>query len=313
MHAWRLVKGILPTRAALAKRVQLPDVRCVYCSNGVEDSLHLFKNCEALKAFWKHGSLNLQPGKHPTTLLDIWFWDMINALDGENLEYFLMALWVVWMERNNMVWKGSYFNIINMHAWATSFLNDYKKLHERQGRKARRAPIKWTCPPRGRLKINIDGSFCVETGSGGVGVVVRNYEGMCMATFARTVQYAESAIHMEAEALKAGLLIAIQQDWKEIEVESDCVNLVSALHVDGDDFSDIGRILDNYRRYVNAFNFFNFQHICCEANGVANRLALLARCGNLDEFCLEETPVIIQDVLYEDQCNLSYVARGSVG
>ncbi|XP_024178198.1 uncharacterized protein LOC112184155 [Rosa chinensis] len=200
-------------------------------------------------AFWLHGLLNLQPGKHPTTLLDIWFWDMIEALDGEKLEYFLMALWVVWMERNNMVWKGSYFNIINMHAWATSFLDDYKNLHKRQGHKARRTPIKWSRPPRGRLKINIDGSFCADTGSGGVGVVVRNYEGTCMATFARTVQYAQSAIHMEAEALRAGLLIAIHQDWKEIEVESDCVNLVNALHVDGDDLSDIGRILDDCRSY----------------------------------------------------------------
>ncbi|XP_024172006.1 uncharacterized protein LOC112178017 [Rosa chinensis] len=250
MHAWRLVKGTLPTRAALAKRVQLSDVRCVYCSNGVEDSLHLFKNCDALRTFWMHSSLELQPGKHPSIVLDVWFWDMVDALNGEKLEYFLMALWVVWMERNNIVWKASVSNPTNMHAWAKSFLHEYKQLHKRQGGKAKRSLIKWTCPPRGRLKINIDGSFCTETGGGGVGVVVRNFEGTCIATFARPFHFAQSDIHMEAEALRAGLLIAIQQDWKEIIVESDCVNLVSALRATDDDFSSIGRILDDCRREV---------------------------------------------------------------
>ena len=60
MHSWRLAKGISPTRAALTrKKVQLLDVECVFCSNSVKDSLRLFKNCNALRAFWKQHLLQI--------------------------------------------------------------------------------------------------------------------------------------------------------------------------------------------------------------------------------------------------------------
>ncbi|KAL6194913.1 hypothetical protein ACLB2K_035988 [Fragaria x ananassa] len=130
-----------------------------------------------------------------------------------------------------------------------------------------------TLPTRAAL-IKKKAQLPDELGSGGVGVVVRNYEGECVATFARPFQYALSAFHMEAEALRAGMLICIQQGWEDVEVESDCVNLVHALQNTDDDLSIAGRVIED--------------------------------CQSLDE-----TPVIIQDVLYEDLCNSSFVARGS--
>lgn len=42
-----------------------------------------------------------------------------------------------------------------------------------------------------------------------------------------------------------------------------------------------------------------------------NRLAHFARCNNYDVFSLDETLVIIQDVLYDDFCNNSFVAQNS--
>ncbi|KAL6138409.1 hypothetical protein ACLB2K_063692 [Fragaria x ananassa] len=122
MHSWRLAKGILPTRAALTKKkVQLLDVECVFCSNSVKDSLHM--------------------------------------LSAETLEAFLMALLVSWVERNNMVWRGKYYNTANMFEWSTTLVKEYKQCQLRNGSKKKRAKTKWSCPPRGRLKVNIDGSF----------------------------------------------------------------------------------------------------------------------------------------------------------
>lgn len=50
---WRLVKGILPTRTALARKVHISDLRCVFCQTWDESDLHLFKHCKALKQFWE--------------------------------------------------------------------------------------------------------------------------------------------------------------------------------------------------------------------------------------------------------------------
>lgn len=56
------------------------------------------------------------------------------------------------------------------------------------------------------------GEFSEEHDQGGIGVIVRGEEGegRCVAAFARPVPHAISAIHVEAEAFRAGLLIAIQ-------------------------------------------------------------------------------------------------------
>ncbi|PRQ57425.1 putative ribonuclease H-like domain-containing protein [Rosa chinensis] len=121
-----------------------------------------------------------------------------------------------------------------------------------------RPVAKWHCPPTGRLKINIDGAYNADRRLGGVGVVCRDDHGSCVAVLAKPFQYASSALHMEAEALRAGLLLAIHQGWMDIEMDTDCAILVYALNRElDDDLSDIGRIMEDCKMYVEYFLLFN--------------------------------------------------------
>ena len=88
-------------------------------------------------------------------------------------------------------------------------------------------------------------------------------------------------------------LLAIHQGWDYVEVETDCAVLVDALKGEGDDMSVIGRIVEDCRRFVNAFSSFECRHIYREANGVANRLSHLASWGGIHNVWLEETSDII--------------------
>lgn len=45
-------------------------------------------------------------------------------------------------------------------------------------------------------------AFNMALGQGGIGVVVRNNAGQCVAALARHFPYASSALHMEAEACR---------------------------------------------------------------------------------------------------------------
>ncbi|KAL6193575.1 hypothetical protein ACLB2K_034659 [Fragaria x ananassa] len=144
-------------------------------------------------------------------------------------------------------------------------------------------------------------------------------------------------MHMEAEALRASLLIAIHQGWDEVEIEGDCAIVMKALaNTDGDvievssilsdcrhymeafrlillrhiyntdgDVIEVSSILSDCRHYMEAFRLILLRHIYREANGVAHRLTHLARSSSLYEFWVDETPDIIQDVLMEDGCNIS--------
>ena len=59
--------------------------------------------------------------------------------------------------------------------------------------------------------------------------MIRDHKGDCVASLARPFLNDVSAFHMEAESLGAGLLICIQQGWRDVEVERDCMNLVQAM------------------------------------------------------------------------------------
>ena len=51
------------------------------------------------------------------------------------------------------------------------------------------------------------------------------------------------------------------------------------------------------------FDFIEFRHVYREANSVAYRLAHFASLGRVVDFCVDEIPAFINDVLYEDISN----------
>ena len=127
---------------------------------------------------------------------------------------------------------------------------------------------------------------------------------VCLVALSRHMPYAQSAMHMEAKALQASLLIAIYRGWNEIEIESDCETLLQALAKDGD-VVEVSAILVDCRHYLMAFDYVLLRHVNREANGVANRLAHLSRSSAFDELWEDSPPDIIQDVLIEDGCKFS--------
>ncbi|KAL6197001.1 hypothetical protein ACLB2K_032614 [Fragaria x ananassa] len=97
------------------------------------------------------------------------------------------------------------------------------------------------------------------------------------------IPYAQSAFYVEAEAVRAGLLIAIYHQWENIEVESDSAIMLQALTTEEEDLTEVGTIVHDCMPYMQAFNFVSVRHVFREANGVAYRLAHLASKSVVDE------------------------------
>ncbi|XP_024190480.1 uncharacterized protein LOC112194478 [Rosa chinensis] len=216
------------------------DVACVFCKSTNESSLHVFKECDALQCFWRLGPLKLKAKEQAAGDLKNWLFDVLDMLNSNQVDFFFMALWSVWTERNKIVWNDGCFQPMHMIQWCTSSLEEFQKYHQKVACKKKRPLTKWQCPPRGRLKINIDGAFQVDSGVGGIGVVVRDDLGTGIAAIARPFLHAHSAINMEAEACRAGLLLGIHQGWSDVVIESDSALLIAALKSEEDNFSEHG-------------------------------------------------------------------------
>ncbi|PRQ31117.1 putative ribonuclease H-like domain, reverse transcriptase zinc-binding domain-containing protein [Rosa chinensis] len=257
---WCLVHGIVPTRLALLSRhLHIQDVACVFCKSTNESSLHVFKECDALQCFWRLGPLKLKAKEHAAGDLKNWLFDVLDMLNSNQVDFFFMALWSVWTERNKIVWNDGCFQPMHM----------------------------------------------IQYGLGGIGVVVRDDLGTGIAAIAKPFLHAHSAINMEAEACRAGLLLGIHQGWSDVVIESDSALLIATLKSEEDNFSEVSRVFDDCTDYLSDFQSIEIRHIYREANGVAHRLAHLASYLLLDDVWLDETPAIIQDVLYENYCNAS--------
>ncbi|XP_024196519.1 uncharacterized protein LOC112199785 [Rosa chinensis] len=165
----------------------------------------------------------------------------MDCLNVDQCDFFFMGLWAIWVERNNILWKRVSFQPMNMIQWTSRLLEDFQKYHPKTVRKQRRPQTKWKNPPSGRLKINVDGAFRAEDGSGGIRVVVRNETGMGIAALAKPFLHAHSVLNMETETCRAGLLLGIHQGWTNIDIESDSAILIAALNSEEKNLSESKR------------------------------------------------------------------------
>ena len=131
---------------------------------------------------------------------------------------------------------------------------------------------------------------------------MRDETGNCIAALQRSLPFCSSALHAETEACRAGLALAIQQGWDNFILESDCNTLTTALSSLEDDLSEVGQIIGDCKESLKGRSI-DIHHIFREANSVAHRLAHLASFSSISVTWLDETPSIIEDVLYADWCN----------
>ena len=132
--------------------------------------------------------------------------------------------------------------------------------------------------------------------------MARDWRGAVLVAKSRHVPNGQSALWAEAMTLKDALLLACEQGWENLEVESDCAELVRSFHQDFEAGTDVGQVVADCKTLTLLMHSFSLVHIYREANGVANRLARLASLSTIDSIWYNETPSIIYDVLLEDGC-----------
>lgn len=101
----------------------------------------------------------------------------------------------------------------------------------------------------------MDGTFRM----GGIGVVVKDVNGLCIAAFARPIPFALSPLQLEAKACRAGLLISMHPPWVVWYWPREWLrDLVSAVASFTLDYSEIGRILEDCKDYIVFYSFIIF-------------------------------------------------------
>ncbi|XP_035540282.1 uncharacterized protein LOC108983774 [Juglans regia] len=131
----------------------------------------------------------------------------------------------------------------------------------------------WEPPPRGFLKLNVDGAMFLNLRKAGVGVVVRDNKGKLVMAASKMGNEVDDPTTIELMALLRGLQLCVHLGFSKIVVESDCMLMVQELKDDQDSFSTNVNLIKEAKSLLQHFQEVEIQHVHCMGNEVAHRLA----------------------------------------
>ncbi|XP_034207191.1 uncharacterized protein LOC117621041 [Prunus dulcis] len=131
---------------------------------------------------------------------------------------------------------------------AVHLAEEYGDLMRRESNIVIEKASKWSHPPVGKFKLNVDAAYIPDMGVGGIGAVIRNEKGEVMVATALPLHTATSPKHAEIMALQFGLNFAWDAGFSSILVESDSQAVVNNLNTDEESFAPKGHLIDDIKR-----------------------------------------------------------------
>jgi len=159
--------------------------------------------------------------------------------------------------------------------------------------------VHWTPPFSGFYKLNVDAACPIEGDKWGIGVVVRDNEGVVIGASSWQVFSLPDSEFAEALAMRKGLKFAKDMSFLNLIAESEASNVVFSLNAHQQFPNYVDYIIRDRISFKGSFRSLNFLHVRREANQVAHYLAKYAL---KNSYCIwiEETLPCISAVLAFD-------------
>ena len=115
---------------------------------------------------------------------------------------------------------------------AAEWLAEFNAAHPiTQARTSQARLIKWKPPPPGYFKINYDGALYSSSNCSGIGIVIRDHEGLVIAPLAQSVNQAYKPVEIEAMAAARAIEFAAEIGMDRVVLEGDSSVVTEAFEV----------------------------------------------------------------------------------
>jgi hypothetical protein len=274
MFLWRLGHNSLPVKMNLRRRGVELDTLCPMCHRLDEDCGHIFLKCRFAKSVWREANLESirEELLHCTDALQTV--DALLKLDENSRLLSITLLWKIWSARNSVNVGDKSPGPAAVASTAIQYTSEFTSYLCEKPDVSVPPTVRWTQPPEDFLKINIDGSFCRESNTGGWGFCIRDCNGeVCGAGMGQLVHVAD-ALHAEAIACLKAIEFAADAGMGHIIIETDATLLKSALQSSEFDSAHHG-VLFREAKFLLFTNFLDYKVLYCKrsCNKVAHVLA----------------------------------------
>ncbi|KAL5559912.1 hypothetical protein UlMin_036123 [Ulmus minor] len=269
-----------------------------------ENSLHLFVFCDLARMVWfaspwnlRMDSLELASPMHFIRFL----WDveskdsrMAVGFTDRNILLFASVLCdLLWKHRNDITHGGS---PMDPSVLCRNISRSYQSLLKNISPPTPAAPISWSPPPIGWVKINMDAA--IGASDAVVACVARDSKGDIISWGSKIISVC-SPLVAEACAAEFAIDFASSSRWSAVNFAGDAKVVLDALSsLKSNVFWSISAILDNCILKLNSFVFWSFSFAPREANILAHNLARWALfcCCNA-QISTAPPPTVFSDVV----------------
>ena len=237
---WRACRDILPTKANLMQRKVLSDDICEECMLEVETSAHFFWSCPRAKLVWRCSGL-LNPDYAGPNFASfnsfmelVWKMLMVDRYYDSMVAMMGMIAWRLWGNRNKVHHGGKRLGELELCHDASIWLLQFQEANEATAATAfvQFEPMfqrTWLPLSNQMYKVTVDGAVFKDRNESGVGVIIRDVNGLVVAAMCKKFHALLGTLEVEAKAFESGLLFAKDARLQEFILEGDSLNVVCAL------------------------------------------------------------------------------------
>ena len=238
---WHACTNSLPTKVNLVRRKIISDGLCDICRLHQEDTNHALYCCPMLNPLWSQTPIwvhdTLKGSKTFTDIMDFVF------AGNKEPELFSLVVWNLWNRCNNLRLGKTALPldkiIEHVRDWRFEALAPpvIPSLHRGQRQ------VAWSPLEAPRYKINYDATTFAEDGKAGLGVVIRNSEGLVMASLTQQIPLPATVIETKALAARRATEFALEIGLANIILEGDNETLFKALKNGDNSLAQHGHII----------------------------------------------------------------------
>ncbi|KAM6599952.1 hypothetical protein CsatA_019561 [Cannabis sativa] len=300
---WRSLSETLPTKVQLVSRHVPLDLRCPMCNFEDESIVHLLIECSFAQSCWHRSSLSanvLLGGKFSN-----WFESSVLPSSTEIREEAVMICWAIWNARNAYIWKGKSTSAsdvilsarVNLNQWKNAQLRKKGPLFLASGENE--GSEHWSKPVTDKIKVNVDGAIFEAEGWFGTGLVARNCHGhLIEARSCSEPGYLDAAV-VEAIGIKEALSWIKDKQWQDVQLETDCLVAVQALHSSVPLRSPFGVVIQECKELLVSLKSVQIQFVKRSANKAAHYMARSS--------CFHSVRMFIESTAPDDLLNIVMV------
>ena len=223
-----------------------------------------------------------------------WFLVHVQRSDNDVLSLAVTIAWALWTRRNEKRHGRKFMTGLELINWWGRYIDSFKAANSASSSSAApnsadsasspsAAPSAlgsaphcrqvWSPPAGSVFKVNGDGAVFAQQRKSGVGVVIRNCEGLLMGALSMKLNQQLGSLEAEAKAYELGILFARDMGFHEIAHEGDTVLDSNAISGISPPPSSIASVVCGISSLLSVFLSFSISHVGRKGDHITHLLA----------------------------------------